>query len=150
MLVRLDSLHARAKVSEVIDRNLYKEFILNRDMYLAAYQSLRSKPGSMTPGINPTTLDGFSSRDLDDIIGRLDTNKFQFTPGKRIEIPKPKGGVRPITIGNPRDKLVQEVMRMVLEAIYEPTFKESSHGFRPDRGCHSALRSIFTSFRGCA
>lgn len=118
-------------------------------MYLAAYQRLRSNPGMMTPGINPTTLDGLSPQVIQDIINELASAKFQFTPARIILIPKDNGKYRPLTIGNPRDKLVQEVIRMVLEAIFEPCFSNSSHGFRPNRGCHSALREIFTKFVGC-
>lgn len=149
VLNRLDDLRERAKTTKVIDRNLYKTFILNKDMYLAAYQKLRSNPGMMTPGINPTTLDGISEDTLLNIIHRLSTGEFQFTPGRRITIPKANGGKRPLTIGSPIDKLVQEVMRMVLEAIYEPSFKDTSHGFRPNRSCHTALRTIYTKFVGC-
>lgn len=118
-------------------------------MYLAAYNKLRSRPGMMTPGIDPTTLDGLSPEVIKDIIRKLSTGEFQFTPGRRVLIPKANGKTRPLTVGNPRDKLVQEVIRMVLEAIYEPVFKDVSHGFRPKTGCHTALRSIFTKFVGC-
>jgi len=126
-----------------INRNLYKDFILNKDMYLIAYENLKSKPGWMTPGINPETLD--------EIIFKLENNTFRFSPpmGRRILIPKKKKG-RPLTIGSPKDKLVQEVMRIVLEILYEPLFKDTSHGFRPKRSCHTALREIFTKFKGCA
>lgn len=123
--------------------------MLSPDLYLAAYQKLRSNPGNMTPGINPTTLDGISGEVLQDIINQLRTGSFQFDPGRRVEIPKSNGKSRPLTVGNPRDKIVQEVMRMVLEAIYEPIFKDYSHGFRPNRSCHSALRQIFSKFVGC-
>jgi retron-type reverse transcriptase len=72
---------------------------------------------------------------------------FQFKPGRRMQIPKPgKQGTRPLTIAPPRDKIVQEVMRMILEEIFEPTFFPNSHGFRPNRGCHTALRQLKTQF----
>lgn len=148
-LQRLDSLRERAKVSDVIDRALYRDFILDKDMYMAAYHKLRSNPGMMTPGINPTTLDGMSTETINELIESLSSEKFQFTPGKRITIPKANGGRRPLTIGSPVDKLVQEVMRMVLEAIYDPGFKDTSHGFRPNHSCHTALREIHTKFVGC-
>lgn len=119
-------------------------------MYLAAYQKLKTKPGSMTPGITPTTLDGLSMDEILNIIHRLMDESFQFTPGRRIYISEPSGKVRPLTIGNPRDKLVQEVIRLVLEAIYEPLFLPCSHGFRPKYSCHTALREIFTKFVGCS
>lgn len=117
-------------------------------MYLAAYQKLRSNPGMMTKGTDQSTLDGLSSQVIEELIASLSSYKFQFTPGRKVEIPKANGKKRPITVGNPRDKLVQEVIRMVLEAIYERSFLNVSHGFRPKRGCHSALREIFTKFVG--
>lgn len=151
VLNSLDSLRARSKENpnSIIDRQLYKTFILNKDLLRTAYEKLKSKPGMMTPGINPTTLDGMSEERLDKIIMKLKDNSFQFSPGKRITIPKDNGKLRPLTLGSPEDKLVQEVIRMVLEAIYEPLFLDVSHGFRPNRSCHSALRKIFTTFKGC-
>lgn len=72
---------------------------------------------------------------------------FQFKPGRRVQIPKPgKTTTRPLTIAPPRDKIVQEVMRMILEVIFEPTFSDDSHGFRTGRGCHTALRQVKTQF----
>jgi nicotine oxidoreductase len=151
VLKKLDSLRKRSKdyPDKIIDRDLYRDFMLDPRMYLAAYQKIRSKPGSMTPGIIPTTLDGISIEEINKIILSLQSEKFQFTPGRRIFISKPSGKNRPLTLGNPRDKLVQEVMRLVLEAIYEPLFLPCSHGFRPKFSCHTALREIFTKFVGC-
>ena len=131
-----------------IDRDLYKSFILNKDMFLIAYNRLKSKPGMMTPGISPRTLDGLSSEFIDSLIAELRSEEFAFSPGRRIMIAKASGGQRPLTIGDPREKLVQEVMRLVLEAIYEPLFKDTSFGLK--LGCHTALRHVFTKFRGCA
>jgi hypothetical protein len=147
VLDRLDSLRSRAKMVHRIDRKLYRDFLLDKDMYLVAYQKLRSNPGMMTEGINSETLDGFSAEKIDALVRKLANNQFQFTPGRKKEIPKANGKKRDITVGSPLDKIVQEVMRMVLEAIYEPSFLDVSHGFRPNRGCHTALRHIFTKFR---
>lgn len=122
--------------------------MLDQDMYFAAYNKLRSRPG-MKQGIESTTLQGLSSEVIQDIIDKLSTAEFQFTPGRRVMIPKAKG-LTPHTEGKPRDKLVLQVMRMVLEAIYEPVFKDESHGFRPKRGCHTALRAIYQKFVGCS
>lgn len=151
VLKRLDSLKERSlkNPDKIIDRNLYRDFILDPRMYLVAYQKIKSKPGSMTPGITPTTLDGLSMKEIENIIDRLTDESFQFTAGRRIYISKDSGKKRPLTIGNPRDKLVQEVIRLVLEAIYEPLFLPCSHGFRPKFSCHTALREIFTKFVGC-
>jgi retron-type reverse transcriptase len=150
VLSRLYDLKKRSKEKPnfPIDRDLYKTFLLNKDMFLLAYNRLKSKPGMMTPGISPRTLDGLSSEFISSLITDLRSESFSFLPGKRIIIDKASGGKRPI--GDPREKLVQEVLRLVLEAIYEPIFKEASFGFRPKRGCHTALRYVFTKFKGCA
>ena len=110
----------------------------------------------MTPGIVPTTLDGMSLEVVDEIINTLRNGTFKFQPasacmaigqkGKRIEIPKTNGKMRPLTIAPPRDKLVQECIRMILEAIFEPNFLENSHGFRPGKSCHTALKMIKQRF----
>ena len=151
VLKRLNDLHnfSTNYPNKYIDRRLYSEFILSKVLYIIAYNKLRSNPGMMTPGINPTTLDGISDEKLDKLIEDLRTGTFKFTPAKRIYIDKPSGGIRPLSLGNPIDKLVQEVMRMVLEAIYEPLFSNNSHGFRRNKSCHTALRYIFSHFKGC-
>lgn len=115
-------------------------------LYEIAYEKLKSKPGNMTPGITPTTLDGMSMDVISKIISSIKDESFKFTPGRRVEIPKASGGSRPLTVAPPRDKIVQEVMRMILEAIFEPRFEEVSHGFRPYRSCHTALRSVKEKF----
>lgn len=118
----------------------------DRTLYEIAYNKLKSNPGNMTPGINPTTLDGMSVEVIDKIIVKLRDNSFKFSPVRRVEIPKANGGTRTLTIAPPRDKLVQEVMRMILEVIFEPTFSEQSHGFRKGKSCHSALKEIKEKF----
>lgn len=151
VLDRLNSLNKYSKdyPNKIIDRKLYSNFILSKELYIMAYKKLRSNPGMMTPGINPTTLDGISDERLNALIESLSNGSFKFSPARRIEIPKSNGGLRPLSLGSPMDKLVQEVMRMVLEAIYEPLFSDYSHGFRKNRSCHTALRHIFTKFKGC-
>lgn len=126
-------------------RDIYN-LMYNKTLYEIAYQNLKSKPGNMTPGITPTTLDGFSTEVIDDIIDKMRNDSFQFTPGRRVMIPKASGGERPLTVAPPRDKIVQEVMRMILEVIYEPGFSNNSHGFRPFKSCHTALKQIFLTF----
>jgi hypothetical protein len=151
--VSTDSLRKIQKINELCTGN--NEFIVtdklyrllyDKEMFYAAYDKLKSKPGNMTQGINSTTLDGLSSEVIGEIIESLKDASFQFQPGRRINIPKASGGVRPLTIAPPRDKLVQECIRMILEAIYEPSFKECSHGFRPHKSCHTALQAIRQKF----
>lgn len=148
--VSTDSLKKLQKINELCNNN--KDFIIvdklynllyDKELFYAAYNSLKSKPGNMTPGINPTTLDGISEEEVTKIINSLKEGTFQFSPGRRVYIPKDNGGERPLTIAPPRDKLVQECIRMILETIYEPSFHPSSHGFRPNRSCHTALKEIW-------
>lgn len=151
--VSTDGLRKIRKINELCTTN--REFIVtdklynilyDKDMYYLAYNKLKSKPGNMTPGINPTTLDGISIEVIENIIKSLKDGTFKFLPGRRVYIPKANGDRRPLTIAPPRDKLVQECIRMILEAIYEPSFSEYSHGFRPNKSCHTALRSLKQKF----
>lgn len=129
----------------IITDPIYR-LMFNPRLFEIAYNRIKSNPGNMTPGIIPTTLDGISPKVIDEIISNLKTQTFQFSPGRRIHIPKSNGGQRPLTIAPPRDKLVQEVMRMILEVVFEPTFSESSHGFRTGKSCHTALKDIKEKF----
>jgi nicotine oxidoreductase len=115
-------------------------------MYILAYNKLKSNPGNLTQGIIPETLDGISNEWIQETIESLKNESFQFKPGRRIEIEKSNGGKRPLTIATPRDKIIQEIMRMILEAIYEPSFSPNSHGFRRGKSCHTALRQVKTQF----
>lgn len=128
----------------IVKDKVYR-LLYDRNLFQIAYNKLKSNPGNMTPGILPTTLDGMSNEVIDDIINKLRSGSFEFQPGRRVNIPKANGKKRPLTIA-PRDKLVQECMRMILEVIYEPAFAEVSHGFRNKKSCHSALRTINQKF----
>jgi group II intron reverse transcriptase/maturase len=129
-----------------IDKNLYN-FICDPELLKLAYENLKSKPGNMTPAINPTTLDGFSLTVLNQIISELKTEKFQFKAGRWIFINKKSGGLRPLTILAPRDKIVLEAIRLILNSIYEPLFLPTSHGFRPNHSCHTALKFTNQKFQ---
>jgi len=96
----------------------------------------------MTPGTDNLTLDGISSKWVEETIKRLKDGSFQFKPSKRKLIPKPNGGTRPQGIPSPRDKIVQEVLRRILESVYEPLFKDTSHGFRPKRSTATAVFEV--------
>lgn len=131
-----------------INRNLYRDFILNPVMYQVAYEKIKSKPGNMSPGVDSETLDGISLEWLSETISQLRFGTFKFRKGRRVNIPKSSGkGTRPLTIGSPRDKVIQEVVRMVLDAIYDPIFLENSHGYRTGRGQHSAIRFLQNEVR---
>lgn len=128
---------------ERLYRNLY-----NTDFYLQAYQNIYANKGAMTPGIDGMTLDGFGSQRILKLIESLKDHRYQPTSVKRVYIPKKNGKKRPLGIASSDDKLVQEIVRMMLESIYEPTFSNLSHGFRVKRSCHTALLQIQHNFTG--
>ena len=116
---------------------LYRQ-MFNRDLYLAAYGNIYSNQGAMTPGPSQETADGMSEDLIDEVIGQM----------RRVWIPKKNGKLRPLGLPSWSDKLVGEVVRLLLEAYYEPRFSGRSHGFRKGRGCHTALREIQSTWTG--
>jgi len=133
------------------NRDLYR-LMLREDMYILAYERMKSRPGNMTPGTDSTTLDGFSLEKIRKLIKQMGTEEYQCKPVRTVYIPKSNGKLRKLGIPSVRDKLVQEVVRLVLEGIYDsprgPYFSESSHGFRRSKSCHSALREIQRKWSG--
>jgi len=122
--------------------------LFNRELYLWAYAKLSSNKGAMTKGITPETVDGMALEKIDTIIEALRYERYQWKPVRRTYIPKPNGKVRPLGIPTWSDKLLQEVLRTILETFYEPQFSQYSHGFRPERGCHTALQDIQQMWTG--
>jgi group II intron reverse transcriptase/maturase len=116
--------------------------LYQRDLYLSAYAKLYANAGAMTPGPTAETVDGMSLAKIDAIIGLLRQERYRWTPVRRTYIPKKNGKLRPLGMPSWSDKLLQEVLRRVLEAYFEPQFSDRSHGFRPGRGCHTALQEI--------
>lgn len=114
---------------------------------ILAYEAIKSNPENMTTGADTVTLDGISLKWLDHVKSDLLAGKFRFSPAKRVQIPKPgKNETRSLGVINPRDKIVQTAMLQVLEPIYEAVFIDCSHGFRPNKSCHTALRSLKKKF----
>lgn len=126
---------------------LYRQ-MFNRDLYLLAYGRIYANHGAMTPGADAETADGMSEDKIDQIIEAMRHERYRFRPARRIYIPKKNGKLRPLGLPTWSDKLVGEVVRLLLEAYYEPTFSDHSHGFRPGRGCHTALRKIEATWTG--
>jgi group II intron reverse transcriptase/maturase len=126
---------------------LYR-LLFQRDLYLVAYAKLYRNAGAMTPGVTAETVDGMSLAKIDAIIESLRTERFRWTPVRRTYIPKKGGKLRPLGVPTWSDKLLQEVIRLLLEAYYEPQFSPRSHGFRPGRGCHTALRDVVCQGKG--
>ena len=126
---------------------LYRQ-MFNRDLYLLAYGNIYSNQGAMTPGVSEETADGMSEEKIEQVIGLMRQEKYRFSPARRVYIPKKNGKLRPLGMPTWSDKLVGEVVRLLLEAFYDPQFPDSSHGFRKSRGCHTALREIGNTWTG--
>lgn len=144
----LKSLSEKAKNKEYRYERLYRN-LYNPEFYLLAYQNIAKSQGSMTAGADGQTLDGMSMERIERIIAKMKDHSYQPNPARRVYIAKKNSNKkRPLGIPSTDDKLIQEIIRMILEAIYEPTFSNNSHGFRPNRSCHTALKEITTLFTG--
>ena len=122
---------------------LYK-LLYNKELYLLAYSKLYPNSGAMTKGATDETVDGMSIKKIEKLIDDVRHERYKWNATRRVYIPKKDGKQRPLGIPTWSDKLLQEVIRMILEVYYEPQFSKSSHGFRPQRGCHTALSEILT------
>ena len=134
---------------EEVFTKLYR-YLLRPDIYFVAYKNLYANNGAATKGVNEDTADGFSEAKIDSIIKALADETYQPRPVRRTYIQKKNNRkkLRPLGIPTFTDKLVQEVLRMILEAVYEPIFLDVSHGFRPKRSCHTALKQLRREFNG--
>ena len=143
----LSSLQQHSSDKSYIYERLYRN-LYNRDFYLLAYQNIYANEGNMTKGTDGKTIDAMSLKRIDKLIESLKSESYQPNPSRRTYIPKKNGKMRPLGIPSFDDKLIQEIIRMMLQAIYEGYFEKSSHGFRPKKSCHTALDSIQKSFSG--
>uniref|UniRef100_UPI00237ABB70 hypothetical protein n=1 Tax=Schizosaccharomyces osmophilus TaxID=2545709 RepID=UPI00237ABB70 len=116
------------------------------DVLIIAYNKIKNKPGNITAGVNKETLDGINLNYFKKLSDDLGSGRYKFNPTRIVEIPKPKEGTRSLSIGSPREKIVQEAIRIVLEAIFESSFSDFSHGFRPNRSCQTAIWKIRNYF----
>ncbi|MEU7046789.1 reverse transcriptase domain-containing protein [Streptomyces varsoviensis] len=127
---------------------LYRQ-MFNPQLYLLAYGRIYSNKGAMTPGATRETVDGMSMGRIDRIVDAMRHERYRFHPARRVHIPKKQSGkTRPLGLPTWSDKLVGEVVRLLLEAYYEPVFSGRSHGFRPRKGCHTALRAVVNTWTG--
>jgi group II intron reverse transcriptase/maturase len=126
---------------------LYRQ-MFNKDLYLLAYGNIYSNHGAMTPGASAETADGMSEGKIGQIAGLMRHERYRFAPARRVFIPKKNGKLRPLGLPSWSDKLVGEVVRLLLEAYYDPGFSGRSHGFRKGLGCHTALREIRNTWTG--
>lgn len=128
---------------------LYRQ-LFNPQLYLLAYGRIYANHGAMTPGATQETVDGMSLDRIGRIIDAVRHERYRFRPARRVYIPKPNGKRRPLGLPTWSDKLLGEVVRLLLEAYYEPGFSDRSHGYRPGRGCHTALREVELTWTGSA
>lgn len=143
----LSSLKSKACMEGYQFERLYRN-LYNPQFFLLAYQNVYASEGNMTPGADRKTIDGMSMDRITKLTESLKNHSYQPCPARRKYIEKANGKKRPLGIPSIDDKLVQEVVRMILESIYEPTFSEMSHGFRPKRSCHTALLQVKNCFTG--
>ena len=128
---------------------IYRQ-LFNPQLFLMAYGRIYRNAGAMTPGVTRETVDGMSLEKIDTIIGSLRTESYRWAPVKRVHIDK-KGNTRkkrPLGLPTWSDKLTAEVVRLILEAYYDVQFSDRSHGFRPNRGCHTALQDVVKYWTG--
>lgn len=146
----LSHLHERAQDKTYRFQRLYRN-LYNPAFYMLAYQKVYANDGSMTPGVDGTTMDGMGAKRIEKLIASLRDESYQPMPARRTYIAKQNNPAkkRPLGIPSGNDKLVQEVVRMLLEAIYEPVFSPHSHGFRAGKSCHTALLEIQHTARAC-
>jgi group II intron reverse transcriptase/maturase len=140
-------LQDRGKRGVPVD-DLYRQ-LYNPHLYLRAYGRIYANDGAMTRGSTEETADAMSLEKIGKIIDDLRHERYRWTPVRRTLVPKKNGKMRALGLPTWSDKLLQEVIRSLLEAYYEPQFSEHSHGYRPQRGCHTALRHIEHAWTGC-
>ena len=143
----LNSLAGHSQNPNYKFERLYR-LLFNENLYALAYQMMSKKTGNMTKGTDGKTISGMSIKRIQSIIDKLRDESYHPHPAKRIYIPKKNGKQRPLGIPSFEDKLVQKVIQMILESIYEGSFEKCSHGFRPHRSCHTAMASIMEGFDG--
>ena len=130
------------KLVQDLNNKFYQDKICSPERIIQAYEFVSKNKGSNSKGVDSEILDSYSKDTIYSVSSSLKDHSFKFKPIRQVEIPKPNGGIRKLSIPSLRDKVVQKVMTMALEEIYESKFLNSSHGFRPKKGTHSALKSV--------
>lgn len=121
------------------DDTLLNELLSGDNLKIAKQRIKKNKGASGIDGMEVKELDEYLSKHLDEIKEQIRNKKYSPKPVKRVEIPKPDGGVRNLGVPTVVDRFVQQAIAQVLTPIYEPKFSESSYGFRPNRCCEMAI-----------
>ena len=143
----LNVIQTRGQRELALENGTYR-LLYNQNLYLRAYAKIHSNQGALTLGVTDETVAGTSLESIGNIINAIRCEKYRWKPVRRVYIPKANGKRRALGLPVWSDKLVQEVVRSLLEAYYEPQFSDLSHGFRPLRGCHTALVTVNKKWRG--
>lgn len=146
--VILDNLAKKTRTSKDYKHQRLYRNLYNRDFYLHAYGELAKKEGNMTSGADGKTLDRFNVERIDKLITSLKDESYHPKPATRTYTSKKNGRKRSLAIPSIEDKMVQRVVTTILENIYEQIFSNNSHGFRPNRSCHTALEHAKVHFQG--
>ncbi len=144
----LDGVFKATQKKGVRVKHLFRTMTCYPDLWMRAYGNIYANKGALTKGVDDSTLDGISKERIAKIIELIKVGDYQPKPARRVYIPKKNGKKRPLGIPTADDKLVQEVIRILLETVYETVFSKSSHGFRPARSCHTALSEIDRQWKG--
>lgn len=135
------SKHALEKETSTPEEKQLIEQLVERDNMNKAYTQVRKNKGAA--GIDNMTVEGlvtYLREEWPKIKEQLVRGDYKPNPVKRVEIPKPDGGIRKLGIPTVMDRLIQQGIYQILSPIFEPTFSLSSYGFRPGRNAHQAIK----------
>ncbi len=136
-----------ARISQLATENPEMVFtsvghLINKDLLMKCHESMDGDKAVGTDGVTKEEYGGKLEENLEALVNRLKQKSYRPQPARRTEIPKEKGKTRPLSIYCYEDKLVQEALRRILEAVYEPGFYNEMMGFCPGKSCHDAIRLL--------
>ena len=141
----VDLLNRESVNDELFDTSRLLEDVLERNNMLEAmYRVIRNKGSYGIDGMKTDELREHVKKTWATVKTKLLEGKYNPSPVRRVEIPKPDGGVRSLGIPTVQDRMIQQAIAQVLSKLYEPTFSESSFGFRPNRGAKNAIKQSET------
>lgn len=143
---RLEALPALARAGKPVN-GLFR-LLTHRPLWTEGLKRIKRNKGAGTPGVDGTKVTDLGDAEIEILIQKLMDGTYRPTPVRRVYIPKANGKQRPLGIPTAKDRMVQEVVRSILDLIYEPIFSENSHGFRKGRSCHTALEQISNIWTG--
>lgn len=142
-----------ARISELSRINPDMKFnsighLIDYDMLKACHNKMDGRKAVGIDGVSKADYESNLEENLRNLVNRLKNKSYKPKPARRVEIPKGNGKTRPLSIYSYEDKLVQEALRELLEAVFEPHFYNNMCGFRPGRNCHGAIRQLNDMIEG--